>query len=396
MSAVVVMGVGMHPWGKFPDKTFIDLGVDAVQRALGHAGILWREVGFLGASIHIWGGLPGAMAGNQLVYALGETGVPVTNSFAACASAGTALRSAYLEIASGSVDIAVAVGVDKSPDGFLPQVPGVVKLPLDVDDLRWKAVGASNPAYWALECRRRMAEYGTTAEDLAAVKVLLSEHGSLNTLARFRKRFTLEEVLASPMVCDPLRLLELCATGDGAAAVVLCRDRVARERGSTGVHLRAATIGTAVFDDPSIRMPMLAAATGKRGPSLSESRQAAVRAYEAASLGPREIDFVELPDNSAWHVLAYLEALDLCEPGKAEALLRAGALRIGGTLPVCPSGGLSSLSEAVAAQGLAQVCELVWQLSGQAGGRQVGGANAGLSQVYGLFGASSTVIATRG
>jgi acetyl-CoA acetyltransferase len=384
----------MHRWGKFPDETFIELGVSAVRQALRQAGLAWREVGFLGASIHIWGGLPGAMAGNQLVYALGETGMPVTNSFAACGSAGTALRSAYLEVASGAV--AVAVGVDKSPEGFLPQVPGVIRLPLDVDDLRWKAVGASNPAYWALECRRRMVGYGTTAEDLAAVKVLLSEHGSLNEMARYRKRFTLEEVLASPMVCDPLRLLELCATGDGAAAVVLANPRVARARGSTGVQLRAVTVGTARFDDPSIRMPMLAAATGKRGPALSESREAAARAYEAAGLGPREIDFVELPDNSAWHVLAYLEALDLCEPGKAEALLRAGALRIGGALPVCPSGGLSSLSEAVAAQGLAQVCELVWQLSGQAGDRQVSGAQAGLGQVYGLFGTSSTVIATRG
>jgi acetyl-CoA acetyltransferase len=384
----------MHPWGKFPDSTFVDLGVVATRNALADAGIRWSDVEFLGASIHIWGGLPGAMAGNQVVQALGETGIPVTNSFGACSSAGAAMRAAYLEIATGAADIAVALGADKSPDGFLPQVPKVIQVPLDVDDLRWKVVGASNPVYWALECRRRMAEVGTTEADLAQVKVLLSRHGSQNPLARFRREFSASDVLSSPMVCDPLHLLELCTTSDGAAAVVLCSDRVAKQRQSTGVRVRAVTLGTAETQDPSIRMPFLSVKTNGTGRPLSESSQAAARAYNQAGIEPKEIDFVELPDNSAWHVLAYLEAIGMCDSGEPERMLRAGELSIDGRLPVCPSGGLSSLGEAVSAQGLAQVCEIAWQLRGMAGNRQVPRARAGLGQVYGLFGASSTVILT--
>jgi acetyl-CoA acetyltransferase len=195
------------------------------------------------------------------------------------------------------------------------------------------------------------------------------------------------------MVADPLHLLELCATSDGAAAVVLCSDRVARERGSTGVRLAAVGIGTADADDPSLRMPYLASSPNARGRALSESVNSAARAYRQAGVDPRDIDFAELPDNSAWHVLAYLEALDLCAPGEPEQLLRAGELELGRRLPICPSGGLSSLGEAVSAQGMAQLYELTRQLQGRAGSRQVDGAKVGLAQVYGLFGISSTVIA---
>lgn len=392
MSDVHVMGVGLHPWGKFPEKTFVDLGVVAVEQALADAGIGWRDVQFMGSAIHIWGGLPGAMAGNQVVERLGETGIPVTNSFGACSSAGAALRAAYLEIASGAADITIALGTDKSPAGFLPQVPKVIEIPIDVDDLRWKVAGASNPVYWALECRRRMAERGTTDEDLAGVKVLLSRHGSENPIARFKRTFSVADVLASPMVCDPLHLLELCTTSDGAAAVVLCSERVARQRQSTGVRVGAVTLGTAHADDPSFRMPFLSVKTNGAGKPLSESAEAAARAFRDAGVAPGDVDFVELPDNSSWHVLAYLEAIGLCEPGEPEHLLRKGELTIDGRLPVCPSGGLSSLGEAVAAQGLAQVCELTWQLRGMAGDRQVPQPRTALSQVYGLFGASSTVI----
>ena len=393
MSAVHVMGVGTTAWGKFPDRTFVELGVEALGAALADAGIEWRDVQSLNAASHVWGGLPGILAANQIVTAMGATGIPVSNGYNACASTGTALYQAYLEVMSGMSEIAVAIGADKSPEGFLPQVPKVIAQPVDVDELRWSAVAASNPVYWALECRRRMEALGTSEEDLAQVKVTVSRHGAENPLARYRRAYSIEDVLASPLVADPLHLLELCATSDGAAAVVLCSDRMARERGSTGVRLAGVGIGTAEADDPSLRMPYLASTPGARGRALSESVNSSSRAYRQAGLGPENIDFVELPDNSAWHVLAYLEALQLCSPGEPERLLRDGELSLGGRLPICPSGGLSSLGEAVSAQGIAQVYELTRQLQGRAGSRQVAGAHAGLGQVYGLFGVSSTVVA---
>lgn len=393
MSVVHVMGVGMTPWGKFPDRTFVELGVEALRQAIGDAGIEWREVESLSAASHVWGGLPGILAANQLVNAMGASGIPVSNSYNACASTGTALYQAYLEIASGMSDIAVAVGADKSPEGFLPQVPKVIAQPVDVDELRWTAVAASNPVYWALECRRRMDRLGTTEEDLALVKATISRHGAQNPSARYRRSYSMEEVLASPMVADPLHLLELCATSDGAAAVVLCSDRVARRRRTTGVRLAGVGIGTGEADDPALRMPYLASTPHASGRALSESVNSAARAYKQAGVSPQDVDFAEMPDNSAWHVLAYLEALDLCAPGEPEKLLREGALGLGGRLPLCPSGGLSSLGEAVSAQGLAQVYELTRQLQGRSGSRQVENARVGLGQVYGLFGVSSTVVA---
>ncbi|HEY6379976.1 MAG TPA: lipid-transfer protein [Candidatus Dormibacteraeota bacterium] len=393
MNSVHIMGVGMTPWGKYPDHTFVDLGVQAVRAALADAGITWAEVESVSAASHVWGGLPGIMAGNQLVAAMGGSGVPVSNGFNACASTGGALYQAYLEIAAGMADVVLAFGADKSPQGFFPQVPKVIPQPIDVDELRITAVAASNPVYWALECRRRMERVGTTEEDLALVKVLLSRNGAHNPVARFQRTYDVDEVLGSPMVADPLHLLELCATSDGAAAAVLCSERIARGRGSTGVRLAGVGIGTGDPDDPTLRMPFLATTTRAAGRALSESVNSAARAYRQAGVGPEDLDVVELPDNSSWHVLAYLEALDLCAPGEAEALVRSGDVALTGRLPICPSGGLSSLGEAVSAQGIAQLVELTRQLQGHAGARQVDGARVGLGQVYGLFGVSSTVIA---
>ena len=393
MTGVHIMGAGMTAWGKFPERTFVDLGVEAVRESLSDAGIAWPEVQSLSAASHVWGGLPGILSANQLVSTLGGTGIPVSNGYNACASTGTAMQDAYMQVASGMAEIAVAVGADKSPQGFLPQVPKVIPQPIDVDELRWSAVAASNPVYWALECRRRMQTVGTTQEDLAGVKVLLSRNGALNPLARFQRTYDLDDVLESPMVADPLHLLEMCTTSDGAAAVVLCSDRVARERGSTGVRLAAVAIGSGEPDDPSLRMPYLSVSTRPGGTPLSESANSAALAFRRAGLGPEDVDVAELPDNSAWHVLAYLEALGFCGPGEAEGLLRDGELELDGRVPICPSGGLSSLGEAVSAQGVAQLVELTRQLQGRSGPRQVERAKVGLAQVYGLFGVSSTVIA---
>jgi hypothetical protein len=217
MREVAIIGVGIHPWGKFPQKSFIDLGVDATAKALADANIGWKAIETICSGIYIWGGNAGHISGQYLAGVFGETGIPIVNVYNACATGASALRIAYLSIASGQVDVALAVGADMSPEGFLGAKSDNPRQDRDV--LRWRMVGMPNPTYWALEARKRMERYGTTEEDLARVKVLLSQYGAQNPSARYKKVYRLEEVLGSKMVSDPLRLFEICATSDGAAAL---------------------------------------------------------------------------------------------------------------------------------------------------------------------------------
>ena len=392
MSDIVVVGIGTHPWGKFPGKTFIDLGVHAVRAALDDAGLQWTDIPAVVSGIYVWGGTDALNAGQSIGSHLGETGIPILNVFNMCATATSALRSAYHVVASGEQDICLAIGVDISPKGFF----GFMGKPdpLDTDYLRFRMAGITNPGYWAMEARKRMEEYGTTEQDFARAKVACSKHGSLNPAALYRKVYTEEEVLASPMVCDPLHLLEICATRDGAAAVILATRKKARELTKRAVRVAGVGLGSSLFGDPTLRLGTLSAPVVGTAPVLSESWAAAQMAYKIAGIGPEDIDFVEVPDNSAWHYLQYLETLGLCGPGEADALLDKGDTLIGGRLPVCPSGGASSYGEAIAAQGLLQVCELVVQLRGEAGARQVQDAKVGLAQTYGQLGNSSTAILT--
>ena len=390
----VILGVGMHQWGKFPDESFVDLGVAALVEALRDAGIQWRDVQALHAAIDPYAGALGLVAGNQMAMTLGETGIAVTNSFNACASGGMALRQALMDVSVGRYDLAVAVGASKSPSGFLPAMAAASPVLRDQELLRWGVVGAPNPAYWAIECRRRMGMFGTTETDLASIKVMMSRNGSLNERARYRRVFSLEEVLNSPMVADPLRLFEICATSDGAAAVVVCSDAIANRYTRHPICLRAVSIANSVYGDPSLRIPFVSAPARGHGARMSESVASASAAYKEAAVSPQDLDLIEVPDNSTWHVLEYLESLGVCGKGEAESLVRDGSIENGGRIPVNPSGGFASFGEAVAAQGLAQICELTWQLRNVAGDRQVERARVGLAQVYGAMGNAATAILT--
>lgn len=390
MRKVEVIGVGFHPWGKFPDKTFVDLGVVATMNALKDANMEWRDIPAVVAGMYIWGGTDGFNAGQALAARLGETGVPILNLFNMCATATSALRSAYHVVASGEFDICLAIGLDMSPPGFFGFMGS--ENPKDTDFLRWRMIGLTNPGYWAMECRKRMEKYGTTDIHLAKAKVACSKHAALNPHALFRKEFTVEEVMNSPMVCDPLRLYEICATRDGAAAVVLCSADKAKKYHSKPVTIAGVGLGSSLYGDPTLRLGLLSSPAEGMAPLLSESYMSAQMAYRQAGIGPEDIDFVELPDNSSWHYLQYLETMGFCGPGEAERLLDEGATIIGGRLPVCPGGGASSFGEAIAAQGLLQVCEIVEELRGQAGARQVEGAKVGMSQTYGQLGNSASAI----
>ncbi len=328
------------------------------------------EIAILGAGMHPWG-----KWGRDFV----EYGVAAARG----------------RILSGACEVALVVGADTTPKGFLAPAGG--QRPQDPDWVRFY-LGITNPSYFGLYARRRMALYGDTLEDFAAVKVKNSRAGAHNARARYRKRFTLEDVANSAIVADPLRLMDICATSDGGAALVVSSLGYARRLGKADAP-RVAAISTVTprFASGVVEMPDLATDSAAAEGVEPASYRAAIplRAYEEAGLGPEDIGLAEVYDLSTALELDWIEDLGLCERGAAASLLRRGETGVGGGIPVNASGGLACFGEAVPAQALAQVCELAWQLRGQAGARQVEGARVGITANQGLFGHGSSVIVKR-
>lgn len=390
---VAVIGAGMHPWGKW-GRSFVEYGLVAARAALRDAGIAWTDVQYVAGADTIRNGYPGFVAGATFAQALGWSGARVASCYAACASGAQAMNAARAQILAGLVDVALVVGADTAPKGFFAPVGG--DRPDDPDWLRFRVLGATNPVYFGLYARRRMALYGATQADFAAVKVKNARHGRHNPNARYRKQVSVAEIAASPMVADPLRLLDICATSDGAAAVVLSSLAFAREHGMTDpVRLAAIATVTPTFPNTVLEMPNFAtdSALAVDPPERSFRAAIAAAAYEEAGLGPEDLSLAEVYDLSTALELDWYEDIGLCEPGGAEELLRSGATALGGRIPVNPSGGLASFGEAIPAQAIAQVCELTWQLRGQAGRRQVADARTGVAVNQGLFGHGSAIVA---
>jgi acetyl-CoA acetyltransferase len=396
---VAIAGVGMHPWGKW-GKNFVEYGVVAARAALTDAGIAWTDVDLVVGGETVRNGYGGYVAGATFAQALGWNGARVATSYAACATGAQALDTARARILAGLSEVALVVGADTTPKGFL--APNAGERWDDPDWLRFRLLGMTNPAYFALYARRRMDLYGATSEDFAQVKVKNSRHGLGNPNARYRKQVGVEDVLGSAIVADPLHLLDICATSDGAAAVVLCSveyaQRLAQQHGGPApVRIKAISTVTPTFPNTVIDMPLMStdssAISGTPDRTFKESIGDA--AYEEAGIGPEDVDVAEVYDLSTALELDWIEDLSLCKRGEAEQLLRNGETTIGGRIPVNPSGGLACFGEAVPAQALAQVCELTWQLRGQAHGRQVEGAKVGVTANQGLFGHGSSVVVAR-
>jgi acetyl-CoA acetyltransferase len=393
---VAVLGAGMHPWGKW-GRNFVEYGVAAAWEALADARVDWADVRFVAGADTIRNGYPGFVAGATFARALGWNGAQVSSSYAACASGAAAIASARAQILAGLCDVALVVGADTTPKGFFAPVAG--ERTTDPDWLRYRLLGASNPTYFALYARRRMALYGAGEADFAQVKVKNARHGLKNPKARYRAEVTVEEVLASPMVADPLRLLEICATSDGGAALVLssmdyARSWARRHDVPPPVGIDAVSTVTPTFPNTVLEMPEFATDPGvAAGPTFRDS--IAPAGYAEAGIGPEDLDLAEVYDLSSALELDWYENIGLCPEGEAEALLRSGATTLGGRIPVNPSGGLSCFGEAIPAQAIAQVCELVWQVRGEAGDRQVADAKVGLAVNQGLFGHASAVVVTR-
>jgi acetyl-CoA acetyltransferase len=384
----------MHPWGKW-GRNFVEYGVAAARAALRDAGLAWQDVHFVAGADTIRNGYPGFVAGASFAQALGFSGAQVASAYGACASGAQAIDVARARILAGLCDVALVVGADAAPKGFFGPTGG--DRPDDPDWLRFRLLGATNPIYFGLYARRRMEMYGATELDFAKIKVKNSRHGYTNPNARYKKAFTIEEVLESAVVSDPLRLLMICATSDGGAALVLSSMEFARRHTTRPVTIAGVSTVTPRYPNTLIEMPNFAtdSAAVVTPPDVCFRDSIAKGAYEQAGVDPKDVDLAEVYDLSSALELDWYENIGLCKPGEAERLLRDGDTTLGGRVPVNASGGLACFGEAVPAQAIAQVCELAWQVRGEAGERQVEGARLGVTANQGLFGHGSSVIVKR-
>lgn len=371
---VEILGVGMTPFGKFLDTPFDELGACAVLAALDDANVPARDVEAAWCG-HVFGGPVG---GQRIMAKVGMSGLPVANVENYCSSGSTALRDAWIAVGAGVYDVALVVGVEKLygqiSDGILP----------DEEDLEG-ALGLVMAAQYAMRFKLHQEKFGTTREQLARISVKNHKNSTHNPNSQYRKEFTVEEVLASRPVVEPLNLLDCCPIGDGAAAVVITSaDRAARY-GGRPVTLETVALTSGRYQTEAADLTF-----------ETITSEAAKLAYEDAGVGPEEIDVAEVHDCFTMAEVLRVEGLGFCEPGEYGPLLDRGHWDIGGELPVNPSGGLLSKGHPLGATGVAQVCELTWQLRGEAGLRQVEGARAGLAHcrggtVYGTDGGSCTV-----
>ncbi|MGI8559404.1 MAG: thiolase family protein [Solirubrobacteraceae bacterium] len=356
-----IVGAGMVAFAKHPDVSMEDLGLRAVVAALNDAGVDRTAIDetFCGTAFG------GSLLGQRILRDIGMTGMPISNVENACSSGATALREAVAAVSSGRIDTALVIGIDKLTDF------GGGTIPLDGHDLEANH-GVVMPAVYAMRARRYMHDHGLAREDLAAVVVKAHECAVHNPYAQYRNVVSVEEVLGSRMVADPLSLFMCCPTGDGAAAVVVCNGTGRARAKSVPVRVVASALQSGRYD------------TGYKDMAFSELTQRTARiAYDQAGVGPGDVDIAEVHDAFAIAELMYYDALGFCEPGGAVELIRSGATRVDGSIAVNPSGGLLCRGHPVGATGIAQVCEVLWHLRGAAGGRQVTGARVGLTHCTG-------------
>ncbi|HWP64762.1 MAG TPA: thiolase family protein [Candidatus Limnocylindria bacterium] len=376
MRPVYVRGVGLHPFGRFPDRTLTQIGATAVRAALADAGL--ERGGFQAAFCGcVYGGVA---AGHKVLTALGLSGPSIVNVEAGCASGGAALALAAGQIAAGAYDDVLVFGMEKMPRGMIRSS--------FFEPWREEAGLAATPAYFALRAQRLMFESGVTVSDLADVSVQNHAHGVHNPDAMYRKPVTREQVLASPVVCEPLRLLMLCSPNEGAAAVVLsARPGAGAVRVAAAQH-RSHRAGSVLGEHTP-----LSGLAADAGPTPTE--MAAEAAYAQAGIGPGDLDVVELQDTDAARYILSAEELGLCPKRGGGEWLRAAGGAMRSKLPVNPSGGLLSKGEPLGASALGQVVELVTQLRGAAGARQVADARWALGHTVGRGANACVVVLTR-
>jgi acetyl-CoA acetyltransferase len=377
MTDVHIIGAGIHRFGRTDGASGLDQGLFAVQEALADASVAWSDIQFA------FGGSAAAGNADALLPRLGLTGVQFINVANGCATGGSSLLSGYWAIKSGEFDLGLVVGFDKHPRGAFNADPEASGLP------RWYGeVGMMlTTQFFGMKIQRYMGLHGITAETLGLVAEKAFQNGSKAPHAWRREPVGLNHIMNSEMVSDPLTKFMFCSPAEGGAALILASDRKMRELGLMGPKLRSAAVRTRVKGSFEVFSPSLEI---ERGPSPTQIASAA--AYEMAGLGPTDVDVAQIQDTESGAEIMHMAENGFCADGEQEALIREGATRIGGRLPINTDGGCLACGEPIGASGLRQVYENVQQLRGRAEGRQVQGARIGYSQVYGAPGLSAVAI----
>jgi len=384
MREVSVIGVGMTRFTKSPNKGVIELGVKACSDAIANAKIPPKEIQVAYCGHARTGQLlrRECGVGQSILWELGITGIPVASVGNFCSSGSTAFREAWIAVGSGLYDVALAIGVEQLT------ARAEKGKPLTSDSVIYlTAMGFTPPAIFAEIAIRHMYEYGTTREQIATVAVKNRRFGSMNSRAQYQGDVSLDEVLNSTMIVDPLTLFSCCPTSDGAAAAVLCASEMAKKYQRKPVRVLASTLKSGVYTkDKDITT---------FDPDVRSSREA----YEMAGVGPEDIDVAEVHDCFTIAEIIHYEDLGFCEKGEGGRFIYEGQSDLDGKVVVNPSGGLLSKGHPLGATGLGQIAEIVWQLQGACGKRQTKNPQLGLTHCAGGFqdsieladGASSTV-----
>jgi len=380
MNDVAIIGVGLHPFGRFEGKSAMQMGAEAIQAALADAGIDWTQVQFgVGGSYEVSN--PDAVT--RLV---GLTGIPFTDVYNACATAATATQVCANTIRLGQYDIGIAIGLDKHPRGAFTDDPSKFALP------HWYAENGQfvTTQFFGMKANRYLNDHGISQRTLAKVAAKNMRNGVLNPNAFRRKAISEDVILNSPMLNYPLTQYMFCTPDEGAAAVIMCRADIAHRFTSKPVHVRAIEIRTRRFGAYEVH-----ASSAPIDEDFSPTVYASRAAFAAAGMEPNDVDVIQLQDTDAGAEVIHMAEAGFCAHGDQERLLADGATEIHGSLPINTDGGLIANGEPIGASGLRQVHELVRQLRGEAGDHQVpGNPKVGFAQVYGAPGtAAATLLA---
>ena len=378
MADVAIIGVGLHPFGRFGDKSAIDMGADAIRSACTDAGVDWKDVQFaFGGSFEVDN--PDAVVGR-----VGMTGIPFTDVYNGCATAAAALELTADAIRFGKYDLGVAVGMDKHESGAFTSDPEYYGAP------SWYGeVGHFlTTKFFAMKINRYMHEHGISHDCLARVAAKNFRNGALNPNAFRRKPIAEDDILSSMMLNYPLTQYMFCSPDEGAAAAVLCRADIAHRYTSNPIQLRATALRTRKYGAYEVHSSWSAVEQDD-----ATTVYASQAAYEMAGIGPEDVDVVQLQDTDSGAEIIHMAESGFCADGEQERMLADGETEIGGRLPVNTDGGLIANGEPIGASGLRQIHELVRQLRGEAGERQVpGDPKVGLAQLYGAPGTAAVSI----
>jgi acetyl-CoA acetyltransferase len=378
---VAIIGVGIHPFGRWGDKPATEMGAEAAQSALQDAGLQWSDVQFA------FGGSYEVDNVDSIAAQLGLTGIPFMNVYNGCATAASTLEMAADNIRYGKYEIGMAVGLDKHLPGAFTGDPAVMDLPA------WYGHNGQflTTKFFGMKINRYIHEHGISQRTLAKVAAKNLRNGVLNPNAYRRKPLTEDEILGSRMLNYPLTQYMFCSPDEGAAAAVLCRADIAHRYTSNPIFVKAVTLRTRRYGAYEVHATW-SGVDDEAAPTVYASKAA----YEEAGIGPEDVDVVQLQDTDAGAEIIHMAENGLCADGDQEKLLAEGATEITGSLPVNTDGGLIANGEPIGASGLRQVHELVRQLTGRAGDRQVpGNPKVGYAQVYGAPGTAAVTILSR-